>query len=83
MATGSLLRIVQPWSAMSDSLPPLVLVRTAPNKTVNKVYEHLIDPRIIGDDEPLGDAVPRLFRILASPDAPVIYPRAPKPADPL
>jgi hypothetical protein len=40
-------------------------------------------PGLIGDDVPAADAIVSLFRILAQPEAPGVFIRAPKPKDPL
>ena len=72
---------------INEPLPPLVLIRPAPNRALNKVFmEGVPDDvtrRVTGDDGEFGLTVPALFRILAAPEAPAVFPRAPKAGDPL
>ena len=72
---------------MTEALPPLVLVRSAPDRTLHKAFLEKtpwdIVTQVTGDDVELGTAIPTIFRMLAAPEAPAVFPRAPKPGDPL
>lgn len=72
---------------MSEPLPRLVLVRPAPDRILHKAFlddvPWEVAHQVAGEDVELGTAIPAIFRILAAPDAPAVFPQAPKKGDPL